>query len=442
MGEITILPSHWASHIRNNRDFSLNEVLRVDNYCGLPGFEPYTAGFADDGLLLVVARKHLAKHLDDLNKYISVEASDALDKNLGQSFEWRELQLKQVMLNVVSQGLACAFLGSEHCRNKEWLQLSEEYLLESVAAAANLRMYPQWLVNISHWYLPSCRKLRGTVAKARSILNPIVEKRRKIEKNGSDAAPGLKAPDSIDWFEEEADGRPYDLAAFQLLLSLAGIHATSDLLNEMLLRLAQDPSLVQDARAEIIKVLPSHGFTKAGLYQMMLLDSILKESLRLRADFVQMNRIALCDTKLPEGITIRRGQRVTVDAAPMYSADTYEDPMCFDGRRFLRMRSQPGLEGAAQSTGVGPTFLAWGYGTHACPGRFFVSNQVKVTLVHFIMKYDFMLPEGYRPGIQNYGINRVSDPKSRILLRRRTPEIDVDSLYLGFDSSSNCNVSP
>lgn len=62
MGEILVLPTTWAHEVRNDPNLSLNEVLRADFHVGYPGFEPFESGFADDGLLLAVSRKHLAKY--------------------------------------------------------------------------------------------------------------------------------------------------------------------------------------------------------------------------------------------------------------------------------------------------------------------------------------------------------------------------------------------
>lgn len=41
------------------------------------------------------------------------------------------------------------------------------------------------------------------------------------------------------------------------------------------------------------------------------------------------------------------------------------------------------------------TFLAWGHGKHACPGRFFASSVMKLVLAHFVLNFDFRLPTLY-----------------------------------------------
>jgi cytochrome P450 len=34
------------------------------------------------------------------------------------------------------------------------------------------------------------------------------------------------------------------------------------------------------------------------------------------------------------------------------------------------------------------TFLAWGHGRHACPGRFFATHLMKIMLAHVLVTYD------------------------------------------------------
>lgn len=37
---------------------------------------------------------------------------------------------------------------------------------------------------------------------------------------------------------------------------------------------------------------------------------------------------------------------------------------------------------------VADDFLSFGHGRHACPGRFFASNEVKMLMAYVIMNYD------------------------------------------------------
>jgi cytochrome P450 len=70
--------------------------------------------------------------------------------------------------------------------------------------------------------------------------------------------------------------------------------------------------------------------------------------------------------------------------------------------------------------------MAFGLGKHACPGRFFASNEMKVALCHLLLKYDFEFLNGEMPKIYNFEGSSSINPKSQISMRRRKEEIILD----------------
>jgi cytochrome P450 monooxygenase-2 len=86
--------------------------------------------------------------------------------------------------------------------------------------------------------------------------------------------------DAIAWAEAEAMNEAFDPAVFQLTLSLAAIHTTSDLLTTTLLLLAERPQLIPPLREEMQQVLRAQGWSKNALYNLKLLDSAIKEAQR------------------------------------------------------------------------------------------------------------------------------------------------------------------
>jgi hypothetical protein len=101
----------------------------------------------------------------------------------------------------------------------------------------------------------------------------------------SSGKPMPEFHDALEWVEQEAASRgvgPVDPAICQLGLSLAAIHTTTDLYQQIMLDLARNPEFVQPLRDEIVAVLRLHGWQKAALANMKLLDGAIKESLRLK----------------------------------------------------------------------------------------------------------------------------------------------------------------
>lgn len=117
------------------------------------------------------------------------------------------------------------------------------------------------------------------------IIWPVVLKRREVRMKAIKAGePVPNFNDALDWIEQQAraNGRDYNPAPFQLNLSMAAIHTTTDLLEQCLINLAENPQCIPPIRDEIVDVLKSEGWQKTSLYKMKRLDSAIKESQRLK----------------------------------------------------------------------------------------------------------------------------------------------------------------
>ena len=139
-------------------------------------------------------------------------------------------------------------------------------------------------------------------------------------------------------------------------------------------------------------------------------------------------RIALRDIELSNGYTVRKGTRVLVSSVHMQDSQYYENADQFDSHRFLRMRDSPETAKQAHLVSTSEQHLGFGHGQHACPGRFFAANEIKIALCHLLLKYDWKLPEGHDPRNKAIGMTLVLDPHGKLLIRRRKEEIDIDAL--------------
>ncbi len=175
------------------------------------------------------------------------------------------------------------FLGDELCRNKLWLDTTSQYAINSMHAVKRLRLYPKFSRRFVHWFLPECQLIRRLLNEARVIIQEVLD-RRRAEKIAAakEGRPIPRSNDAIEWAEEESKNDPYDPAVYQIGLSMAAIHTTSDLLNQTLHNLVQRPELINDLREEMIEVLQNEGLTKTALFNLKLMDSVLKETQRLK----------------------------------------------------------------------------------------------------------------------------------------------------------------
>ena len=136
-----------------------------------------------------------------------------------------------------------------------------------------------------------------------------------------------------------------------------------------------------------------------------------------------MRRLATKDTKLHDGTVLKKGTKLMVATHKSWDASIYPNPEKFDGHRFLRIREQ-GQE-TAQFVSTGPDALGFGHGRHACPGRFFAANELKIALSHILLKYEFKLVPTCNREPQFQGLFWYANDDARISIRRRKEEMDL-----------------
>jgi cytochrome P450 len=345
---------------------------------------------------------------------------------LTDNTEWHTIPVKDRMVKLIARLSSRVFLGEELCRNEDWLRVTRDYTTDGFMAAEELRMCPAAARPIVHWFLPRCRRLRAQVRAARRIMEPVLEKRRQLRRRLQAEGKQISAiDDAIEWFDRAAKGRPYDPVSAQLILSVAAIHTTADLTCQTLIHLAQNPEICEPLRREIVDTL-LHGWKKTALYNMKLLDSVIRESQRLKPILnATMRRVALEEIKLSDGTVIPKNGMLAVSAHKLWDQEAYNNPSAWDGYRFYRLRDDPERQAKAQLVTTSPENLAFGHGKHACPGRFFAANEIKIALIYLLMRYDWKLLEGSRPRIRHGGFSMTVDEPLTMWVRRRQEGMDM-----------------
>ncbi|KAF9875426.1 cytochrome P450 [Colletotrichum karsti] len=426
MGETIVLPPSMANEIRNDSRFSFTKFSAEFFQTTTPGFDAFHEG-TRDSITLIVINKDLTKSLAKVTEPLADEASLALKEIFTDNKDWHAINMRSTILHFIARISSRVFLGTELCRNEQWLTLTKEYTMNGFASADRLREWPSVMRPFVHWFLPGCQKARAQIVEANQIIKPIIENRRALR--AAAIAEGRNPPDfndAIDWFELASKGTHYDPAISQLFLSTVAIHTTTDLLGQVLVDLARNPEMIEPLRKEILDVLNEGGWKKTSLYSLKLLDSVVKESQRMKPlQLASMQRITVDDVTLSDGTFIPKGTSVCVSSHALYDPEVYENPEKWDGYRFLRLRQQPGKENVAQLVSTGPEHLGFGHGKHACPGRFFAANEIKIALVHILLQYEWRLPAGAQPVVTDYGQNPMMNPALELEIRRRGEEVNM-----------------
>lgn len=114
---------------------------------------------------------------------------------------------------------------------------------------------------------------------------------------------------------------------------------------------------------------------------------------------------------------------IEVPAAAVYQDDSfYPSSSTFDGFRAYKARSTGKAADIARNQFVtsNEENLTFGYGRHACPGRFFAANEIKMIIARLVLDYDIKMPNGQTERYPQIEIGKVSmpDPTKTLAFKR------------------------
>ncbi|KAM6499133.1 Cytochrome P450 [Amanita muscaria] len=254
------------------------------------------------------------------------------------------------------------------------------------------------------------------------LLGPLITERLE-----QDAKHGADRPnDIITWVLDLTKDRQRSIRVLVnalLIVIFASLHTTSMSFTNVLFELATRPEYVQPLRDEIEAVIQEEGgWSKDSVRKLCKMDSFIKECLRVsNLGLLTMIRKTMKDFTFADGTTIPAGSTLGVPFNAVHTdPDIYADPETFDGFRFEKLREQDGENNKYQVVSLSADYVLFGYGRHACPGRFFATNQLKVMLAHILLNYDVKMPDGKgRPRNWVFGTHIAPDFRAKVLFRKR-----------------------
>jgi cytochrome P450 len=190
-----------------------------------------------------------------------------------------------------------------------------------------------------------------------------------------------------------------------LTFYLAGHETTARALSWTLYLLSRSPEWSAALEDEVARVTGGAPVAAAHIERLVLVQQVLKESMRLFPPVPMMSRQAVADTTLG-GHAIRAGSSVII---PIYAiqrhAARWEDPHAFDPARFA-----PGREAALGRY----QYLPFGAGPRICIGMAFAMIEASAILAALLQHARFTPA----PGPEPYPVARVTLlPRSGMSLR-------------------------
>lgn len=156
-----------------------------------------------------------------------------------------------------------------------------------ILANKALQACPRWLRPLANYFVAQCRVLRAQECRAREIIEEKLAARREFRETEGGLggrSDGDQQDNALDWFQSQHQrlGGEYNPVLTQLMLSLAAIHTTADLVTQVVLDLATHRELMDPLRRETVEALDGRPIDKTAIQKMKLLDSVMKETQRVK----------------------------------------------------------------------------------------------------------------------------------------------------------------
>lgn len=252
-------------------------------------------------------------------------------------------------------------------RDAEFLNLLSSYTQSAVPMALLLHFVPLVFQPLAGRIVRAMRN-RLYHQKLLRKLVPIVRERIDSAQRTGEASPTFLAWCLEDQMKNKdptvAAIDPITVAENMMQLNFAGTHTTAIMTTNALYHILSFPqaeSLIFHLRQETTSVLDKtrdSNLTWSDLEQMPLLDSVLRETLRVSPFLATaIERTIHREVATPSGLTLAAGSKVCVSGVSAnQSAHAYVDPTIFDPYRFVQQQ-----ESAAMPS---KEFVTFGYGVH------------------------------------------------------------------------------
>ncbi|CAB4492416.1 cytochrome P450 [Rhizophagus irregularis] len=226
-------------------------------------------------------------------------------------------------------------------------------------------------------------------------LRPVVEKRLKERKELGDNYKPYN--DLLDYYMSRPNfdnTKPNNLHFHVdnlFSISFAAINTTSRAAVDALYDMAGRPEVLNELYEEALAFDKecNGSVTLADVQNMVKLDSLVKESLRHAGNIINLGHHMISKSyTFSNGFTIPEGRKISLYSDDMLKAKENfgDDAEEFKPFRFVNAKSP--------ATKVDRSYIVFGGGRHACPGRFFAINETKLFLHKVILNYKISTKSG------------------------------------------------
>ncbi|KAJ7185259.1 cytochrome P450 [Mycena filopes] len=359
-----------STKILNAKAFAFNTV-QFEHTVGHPEIP-------NNDMVELLIRRELTRSTGTPNSELLEELDAAMKDLIGGDGDFKKVSVYNTMGGITGRITNRIFVGKELCSNQQFLASVVRFAESIGATAVILHFFPVFMRRViaSFATIPS----RRASAKALQYLEPLVRQRiADMKQAAADPTYPWMAPKVVAILREEAQR------------VLAEYHGT---------------------------------WTKSALAKLVRLDSAMWESARVSGiGGSALARRVEADLMLPNGLVIPKSNYVGVSMDGVhFDEDIYPRAHEYDAFRFSRPREEAEFADSPYAPEdlltTSPHFLFFSHGMHACPGRFFAANNLKLILAHLLINYEIQ-PFSKRPENIPVGDILAVPRTAEMFIRRR-----------------------
>ncbi|KAJ7599060.1 cytochrome P450 [Mycena floridula] len=328
-------------------------------------------------LIPATLTRNLASRFED--DYEEIIAAFADEIPVQQS--WIKIDVSKTAQQIACRTTNRVLVGLPTCRDPVYTNFSINHVSSVISGAQTIKMFPGFLKPfVTRW----CTDVHQRLRQADQLLGPLIRARiADDERLGRDRPD--RPDDLVTWYLDDMTLQEKTVSRvilWILFFNFATIDAISVALTHAIYCLAAYPDCALILREEVESVIAVEGWSKQAIAKMPKMESFLKEVMRVYGtNALGMTRKVIGqDFTFSNSITIPRGSYIAVAANAIHLDDAnYPDAATFRPFRFS--------EGSRMST-TSSSWLLFGHGKHACPGRFFAVTNILTMLAHMLVKYD------------------------------------------------------
>ena len=271
---------------------------------------------------------------------------------------------------------------------------------------------------LPHWLSPDVKASEAAIGRI------VAERAPKIRQSTENSALISGVAGRISERIDQGIARNGDQDAGMIVMLWAAIVNSMNAIFYVLYYVARDPKLQAAIRAEALAVAePDGSLSLAALDQMPLVDSTINETLRVHGSGVIARRTggeAVPSLSAKSTLPGRAGEVVELrDLPPHTQIVSPLSQMFADERRFPNAGQFRADRFVGKKDDAAFLDMIFGGGTHLCPGRFFVRNELRAFLAAICMRFDLDCARATPPKQRTDELNNIM----------QTPIEDTDVVF-------------